>query len=152
MREGPAERPGHLPGCLQGQQTSGRRTQHSTVYTRRSHLTPGTPKGRKPGSAGRTVRVEHGCEPISRVRPGNTESSESQLSPQVLGAEPRGWEATAPGLQARSVRPGSSTTCLSPGSWQTVDWNPQQRLPGGALGPPGASQRARMLGCPTRTG
>lgn len=59
MRKAPAGKLRSPPAALQGQQTGGRRAQHSTVYRGRSQPTPGTLRGRKLGPRRSPVRVEH---------------------------------------------------------------------------------------------
>lgn len=132
----------HFPADLQGQQTGGGRAQHSTVYRRRSHLPPGTPKGRKGGPA-RPQNSAPGLSrgPISRLGRPSFQGHSRAAGPRGQGEV--GGKLHTRGLQARSVLSGSRTICISPRSSRTVAWIPERRLCGGALASPARSCERR---------
>lgn len=141
MRTPPVGRPS--PTALQGQQTAGGREQHSTVYRGRSQLTPGAPRGRKPGPGRRTARVEHSCGSISRL---GLLSPRDKVGPQS-GAkgggqpQPRASRRAPALLHPPTPRPGSSH----------ILGGVRGRACGHSLGVSRASQRANTHLRPART-
>lgn len=136
---------GHLPARLQGQQTGGRRAQHSPVYPRRSHLTSGAPKGRKTRVRRQNSAREARLWPHFTGVAWEHRVPRVTISPQVLsrsraevGAEPqlpglRGVERPAR-LQHNLHIPAERAPCpLECGA----------EVAGRGCGSPGASQRAK---------
>lgn len=136
---------GHLPARLQGQQTGGRRAQHSPVYPRRSHLTSGAPKGRKTRvrrqNSAREARLWPHFTGVAwghRV-PGSHSKSAGSLSEPSRG----GWGAPAPGT-AGVERPARLQHNLHiPAERAPCPLECGAEVAGRGCGSPGASQRAK---------
>lgn len=109
-------------------------------------------EGRKPGPA--PQNLARAAQPRLLFPPGNAEARGGQRRSAGPRDRRSGGGKSQPYSLVRSVRPGSSTICISLGSPKTLGWSPEPKCPGGTLGVPGSASQptpvsAQLANSPT---